>query len=319
MPKALSLARSTNHQPRSIASHHLVLGTLADEGYLLATDIDHISPSPRRMFRSSLLLLATSTREAWDAAVGVTNRMLSKLLTICLIGLFTECSVIVCSTSLSAQPAATGSPGPSDAPLTPAQLKQLEDRCKAGERDYCFTLGSLYENGAAIPKDLTRAQSLFEAACLNNLREACSAAASLYWRKEPPAKKEARQYYSKACDLGDGEGCFSLALGEDMSNAMALNSTTNVDLLVKACNELRYGAACMALGKLSVAKHDDLGSVAAYRSACEYQNYAGCYELSLLYESGVGVAKDLGEANRLQRLACEGHFPSRDCEKFQIK
>lgn len=43
-----------------------------------------------------------------------------------------------------------------------------------------------------------------------------------------------------------------------------------------------------------------------FKQACEGRDMNGCFELGLLYESGLGVTKDSKQARTLYTGACEG-------------
>jgi TPR repeat protein len=95
-------------------------------------------------------------------------------------------------------------------------------------------------------------------ACRNGDGVACTALAR--------AHGDARDLLKLGCDLGDGEGCYLLAL--ELGNT-------------------RYGAA-------------------AYREACDGGNALACTNLGWMYERGIGVPLDYEAAMRLYKKGCDG-------------
>jgi TPR repeat protein len=97
-----------------------------------------------------------------------------------------------------------------------------------------------------------------QSACRNGDGAACTAQAQAYGLPT--------ELLRRACDLGDGNGCYLLAL--------QLGNT-------------KEGAA-------------------AYEQACDDGNSLACTNLGFIYERGEGVPKDLREAARLYKLGCRG-------------
>ncbi|HKO58027.1 MAG TPA: hypothetical protein VJ276_19320 [Thermoanaerobaculia bacterium] len=95
-------------------------------------------------------------------------------------------------------------------------------------------------------------------ACQNGDGAACTALAR--------AHGDARDLLKLGCDLGDGQGCYLLAL--ELGNN-------------------QYGAA-------------------AYREACDGGNSLACTNLGWMYERGIGVPLDYDAALRLYKKGCDG-------------
>jgi uncharacterized protein len=91
--------------------------------------------------------------------------------------------------------------------------QQTNRKCEAGDAPSCETLGELYLNGKGIPKDETRALSIFEKTCDHGNMRACLDTGALYATATGTTVDMARakQLMDKACAGGEQTACENAA------------------------------------------------------------------------------------------------------------
>jgi len=131
------------------------------------------------------------------------------------------------------------SPGSSQQTMT-SGCELDTSACKAGAPKECMTIANeLYEKDAKIfPK---KAAELYRLACADKDALACARVAEFESiEKNWPA---VREFATKGCDLGSGEGCRLLAHSEREGQGTPKNEAKAIDLAKKAC-ELSSIAGC---------------------------------------------------------------------------
>jgi hypothetical protein len=94
--------------------------------------------------------------------------------------------------------------------------KLYDFSCSAGMGDACCSYGRLVVDGRGPPKDVRRAKAYFDRGCQLGSGIACADAG--YWSSRPilvtgmfPSPRTAFEYYERACELKEPNGCQSLA------------------------------------------------------------------------------------------------------------
>lgn len=82
----------------------------------------------------------------------------------------------------------------------PKDLKKVETLA-------CVQLGHFYINGRGVRQDFTKAKEYLTKACNSKVSEACYSLGVLYQNGGVRPLATTKEYYGKACDLGDQEGC----------------------------------------------------------------------------------------------------------------
>ncbi len=131
-----------------------------------------------------------------------------------------------------------------------------------------------------------------------------------------PDQAGAARYFEKACQAGELAGCVALGLALERGEGVAKDLKRSVELLSRACDGgLPQG--CSELGYVHLGRGTPAGRKLAatlLRRACEAGEAPACGALASLYETGLGVVKDLKRARDLNAQACAaGHQPA--CEK----
>ena len=136
---------------------------------------------------------------------------------------------------------------------------------------------------------------------------------------------KAAEYYKKACDLDNAEGCAKLAflyhmnhIGNDFglgTDYFKANQYTR-----KGC-ELNDGGSCTWLG---ISYADGTGVKQNYTDAnkmyylgCELGDNSGCYHLGMAYKEGKGVKKDYKKAKNLFGMSCDMKYED-GCKEYAI-
>ncbi|MGN8527559.1 sel1 repeat family protein [Helicobacter pylori] len=160
-------------------------------------------------------------------------------------------------------------------------------------------------------KDFTRAKEYFEKACGLHDADGCAILREAYSKvilkgsaRESIEKALEHTATAKACKSNDAKKCKDLAEfyfnANDLKNALEYYS--------KAC-ELNNGEGCSKLGGdyfLGESVTQDLKKAFGYYSkACELNDAKGCYALAAFYNEGKGVAKDEKQTTENLKKSCE--------------
>lgn len=160
---------------------------------------------------------------------------------------------------------------------TQKSVKKYLKACDGGDAQSCLSLGEVYEEGAFLQKDYTKALKLYEKSCTLNNAEGCMYLGYMYDEALGVNKdyKKAIEYYTKACDGGN----------------------------VIACRFLGY-IYDEGLGGFQDYKKAE----ALYLKACNSEDEYACNNLGYMYEKGNGTAKNLVKAIEFYTRSCAfGH------------
>jgi len=123
---------------------------------------------------------------------------------------------------------------------------------------------------------------------------------------------KALEYYSKGCDVGSPEACFSAGLmltSSDEQLGVATDVQKGLSLLKKSCelgshHGCYYTSGIYLSGKDPVAK--DANEAFRYsEKACDLGNMYACSNLSLMYKTGQGVEKDVVKSNHYKQIVMD--------------
>lgn len=200
---------------------------------------------------------------------------------------------------------------------TPALLSILERRCAWGTFPDCVELADRYQQGAGVAADPSRAVPLYERACENDLFEACARAGGAYERGEGVSRDAARTatLYDKACAGDDLPSCGHLGWLLSEGQLVARDEARSLVLSGKACDGGQL-SACNTTGVVHLRRKEYAQAAAPIAKACDGGEAVGCSNLALIYEQGLGVARDLSRARTLYKKACDGGFKS-SCERLK--
>jgi TPR repeat protein len=210
-------------------------------------------------------------------------------------------------------------------------LAFAERSCTAGSQTGCGQLAILYEQGPGVEQDPGRAAELYARACNGKHLTSCARLGFLArtTSKLEAEGQRARDTLTQACEQeANARACYWLAvLARPESPDPPSPDGLYQALMRKAC-ELSDGDACYSLGedrRLSTFFQSGNEPEQGYRQAadlytraCEYHNEMGCFRLGELYAEGRGVMKDARHAFALVRGACDQQVSAACLELVQM-
>jgi serine/threonine-protein kinase len=186
-------------------------------------------------------------------------------------------------------------------------------QCDRGNAESCHLLGMMYENGAELPRDESRAAAFYGAACARGHAVACHALGSL--REEGKWSEadapDAVRLYRLSCDGGSAQGCNGLGRMYNVGMGVPKDPARAAELFRKSCDG-GYASGCSNLG-ITIEKGEglprDLGAARAlYEKACDMGSASGCGNLGTMVLDGVVVPTDEARAAALFKKGCDGGY-----------
>jgi TPR repeat protein len=184
-------------------------------------------------------------------------------------------------------------PGPCDLEVARAHRGHPEEQgnprvckaeCKAGNLRSCVALELMQFITPTWPRSRDMATWRFGEACTAGVRAGCALLGELL-SEDASNELRAAELLAGACEGGDTEGCYHLAL------LLVRDSASR-------CPTCRY-----------VVPKDEARAAALFGKACSAGVPGACFELARLLEEGRGLAKDPAAAADLYADACEGGVP----------
>jgi TPR repeat protein len=151
--------------------------------------------------------------------------------------------------------------------------------------------------------------------CDNKIAASCQALAGMYFNGYgglTPSDERAFEYSSRACELGDAAGCYSVGFAYRTGRGVSRDVQVAFKFFKKGCD----GGNLFACNSLGVAYEngDGVGRDLArafelYRKNCLPQNPLACTNLGLMYLDGRAGTKDEKRAMDLFTQSCAGNDP----------
>ncbi len=175
----------------------------------------------------------------------------------------------------------------------------------------CHNLGVIFERGSGIPVDLERAREFYGRACrLGNGKSCYNLGKTVTLLKEETL---ALKYLEKGCQLGVSKSCNDMgALLERLPPAR--RDWKRVERAYERACSSGEPLGCYNLGRLYSIKKTPLFSLQRaeemLRKSCSQKIGLGCYHVALLYTSGIaGRLPDYQRARAYFSRACELGVP----------
>jgi hypothetical protein len=186
--------------------------------------------------------------------------------------------------------------------------RDCKKQCQQGNAPSCTRLGLMSERGEGVGKDPAKAAALYDKACAGDDVPACSRLGEMLIAGTglAPDEKRAMTLLHKACTAGWAKACTTQMAF--LMKKHAGDTTQIVPLVDRGCDG-GDGDSCATLGLiyqqgLGVAKDVERGAFFLKRG-CRAGSKFGCVSLGAAYEAGLGVKKDAGRAAELFTMACE--------------
>lgn len=184
----------------------------------------------------------------------------------------------------------------------------LEEKCEANDAEACFKLNE---------------SDKIEKACDLGLAKACIKRVELY-SNHPAYRKESLLYYTKACDLGDMEGCEGMLA--EMSRE-GEEGEKRIELFKKYCLNDAVESICLRAAKNYDDRSEFMQKYLEIRSKkCDEGEVKECVSLGNTYLSGVldgnwlggiSVDKNPTKAREFFQKACDAG-DTYTCKKYEL-
>lgn len=142
------------------------------------------------------------------------------------------------------EPSHDGQPAPSASVVTVGvvlgaceDVPICEKECDAGSADRCRRLAVTFALGQGVPKDESRAASLYARSCEMGDPSACVFAGQMneYAHGVPKDFGAAARWYERACDLRWPAGCYNFAIMVEQGRGVPQDRAKAADLYRIAC------------------------------------------------------------------------------------
>ena len=149
-------------------------------------------------------------------------------------------------------------------------FEDLSEACEVGNVRACYDVGLSYKTGNGVEKNYAKAEKFFLIACEGGDYVGCNSLGLLYvqGRGMKVNHKKADIFWEKACKGGIVRGCYNL--GVSYRNNKKFSEA--IKIFTKVCND---------------------------------NDAKGCIELANMYYYGLGSQKNLLEAKKFYKKACE--------------
>ena len=106
-------------------------------------------------------------------------------------------------------------------------------KCSKGDSFACNRIGTLYEYGKVVKKNLSKAKQYYKKSCQLESGEGCQNLAQTFIKEED--YHSASAYYSEACDLDNSDACNKIAFLYEKGKGVKLNYSQAKKYHEKAC------------------------------------------------------------------------------------
>ncbi len=182
-------------------------------------------------------------------------------------------------------------------------LRTVATPCARGIPRACFDLGILYDEGQALPRDVTLARGLWGRNCQAEHAPSC-----VKWGEHIMADASADPAvafgaFQQACTLSEPRGCTLLGMLIASGRLPGLDPSTAREHLQTGCT-LGDGLGCSALGSALLQVPDPQAAFTQFERACELDYLIGCSQTADMHR--MLRFPRYAEAATLYRKACDG-------------
>jgi TPR repeat protein len=205
-----------------------------------------------------------------------------------------------------------------DVALRRKRLDLLEQSCKLKSWLGCRDLGVTLMVGND-PTSHARGRIMLEGLCADGVGSACESLALRYTHGEGVAqdKAKATQLHTTACRLDNAIGCYNGCMvareARDFGSARSLCSRACVLGDEDGCDVTGY-----MLDHAEGGAEDLFRAALYFERSCEMGSGSGCSNAGTMYERGRGVTKSVDDAIRFYLRACETGNEDEACERARM-
>ncbi len=171
----------------------------------------------------------------------------------------------------------------------------LDANCERGEGDACYLLGDHYRDKSSVDDRVILARLAYERACTLSSGPGCRALGENLAFDDP----QRQMLLENGCRFDDGPSCVLASMGVGPRSAAAFQE--------KAC-DLGEGRGCFLLGQSLRAKgaqHSFVNAIGYYRKGCELQDDLACTLYGTMLWVGDGAKASPDEARRILERSCQ--------------
>jgi len=156
--------------------------------------------------------------------------------------------------------------------------------CDAGDGEGCSHLGTLYEKGLGVSKNLYRAFELNKKGCELGSGWSCTKVGEFYLYGEGVSKnlQSSTAYYKKGCELNTGVSCNNSGFAYANGHGVAKDDAIAEGYYKKAIS--LGNNSYSNLGFLYASQGDVAKAKVFYKKACDLKEKKGCFNLAYRYE-----------------------------------
>jgi hypothetical protein len=189
--------------------------------------------------------------------------------------------------------------------------RRLGESCDRGYLHGCWLWGGVYEGGVGVVPDENQARMIYTRACDGGYQEACYSLANLVARTGK--KNDAINLYYRSCEEGHASACNSLGFAYYTASGVQWDIAEALRLYEKGC-ELGDSVACSNVAEMydyGISKDPDpKKAFELYTKACDMGFQGGCGRAARFLETGEGGAKkDLEKAELYYDSGCTNGMP----------
>jgi len=183
----------------------------------------------------------------------------------------------------------------------------------------CHNLGVMFEHGEGMAVDHPRAAGAYFKACEQGFAPACRSLGVLIYTKGDAAcgstsgcdGRSAVALFSRACTLGDGEGCTQYGVSLQQGRHVKQDPGGAVAAFETACHQghaegCTRGASAQLKGRGVPA--DKPAAAKLFAKGCVLDEWVACTNLAAMQWMGDGIPVDRQAATTLMDRACTGGF-----------
>lgn len=172
-------------------------------------------------------------------------------------------------------------------------IRLYKKACKLGEMEACYNVGSMYFNGEGTRRNYANAVYFFEKSCNNGIAAGCNNLGYMHEQGKylSASITKALSYYANACDMGSAAGCKNLAYLREQKGHLKPAK----QFYIKACT-LGDNYSCNRLENFlgqQIYEIKDEVALKEAKNACKLSTQGGtmCYRVGLYYEKQGEVEK----------------------------